>query len=107
MVAAAFEDVDEAVEVGVHIVMRMLDRMTHAGLGREMHHNGKFFRRKQRGRRSAVGEIELDETKPLVARELLEARLLERRIVIRRKTVDADDRAAVREQSARHMKANK
>jgi hypothetical protein len=106
MMAAALQDIDEALQIGIHVVVRMPKRMAHAGLGREMHHHREFFRRKQRGDRGAVGEIELDETKPFVTFKLLESRLLERRIVIRRQAVEADNRVPSREQPARHMRAD-
>ena len=41
MMPATFQHIDEALEIGVDIGMRMIDRITHAGLRREMHHPGK------------------------------------------------------------------
>ena len=38
---ATFQHIDETFEVGVDIGMRMIDRMTHARLRREMDHPGK------------------------------------------------------------------
>ncbi len=38
MMPATFQHVDETLEIGVDIGMRMVDRIAHAGLCREMHH---------------------------------------------------------------------
>ena len=47
MMPAPFQHIDEAFEIGVDIGVRMIDRMTHAGLRREMHHLGKAVCGKQ------------------------------------------------------------
>ena len=59
IVAAAFQDVEEAVEIGVDIGVRVDQRMAHAGLRGEMHDVGKAVLGEQRRDGGAVGKIEL------------------------------------------------
>ena len=106
VVAAAFQHIDEALQIGVDIGVRMRDRMAHAGLRREMHDMRKFVVLEQRRRRVAVGEIELDEVEMVGLREFGAPRFLQRGIVIGRHDVDADHAAALRQQPPRHMKAD-
>ena len=103
---AAFQNVEEAGEVGIRIGVRIDQRVAHAGLRGEMHDVGKAMLGEQRRHAGAVGEIELDEAEAAILRELVEARLLERRIVVGVEIVEADDGAAIRQQPARHMKAD-
>ena len=65
VVAAAFEHIGKAGEIGVDIGVRIDQRMAHAGLRGEMDHVGKTVLLEQRGDAVAVGEIELDEAKRL------------------------------------------
>ena len=48
VMAAAFQHVDEALQVGIHVGVRIGQRMAHAGLRGEMDDVGKLVRRKQR-----------------------------------------------------------
>ena len=62
IVAAALEDVGEAGQIGIHIGVRIDQRIAHAGLRREMNHIGKAMLREQRCHALAIGKVELDET---------------------------------------------
>ena len=106
VVPAAFQDVGEALDVGVDIGVRILQRIADAGLRREMHHVGKLLGGKQSGNACAIGEIELEEAEVRVTLELLEPRLLQRRIVVGVHAVEADHAAARFKQAARHVRAD-
>src|ERR1044071_9094598 len=104
--AATLEQADEAFEVGVGISVRMVHRVTYAGLRREMDHDRKWLRRKQRFHPGAVDEIELDEFEIAVIAQKRETILLEARIVVVVDTVDAGDALPLLQQPLRHMKSD-
>ena len=106
VMAAAFEHIGKALKVGVHIGLRILKRIAHAGLRGEMHDVGKFFRLEQCRNGGAIGEIKLDEAEAVVAFKLLQAGVLERGIVIEREIVDADHRPPTLQQAPRHLRAD-
>ncbi len=56
---AAFEHVEEAGQIGVQIGMRILQRVPHARLRREMHHWAELAVAEDRLGAGAVGKIEL------------------------------------------------
>ena len=106
VVAAAFQHVEEAGEIGVHIRMRIDQRMAHPGLRRQMDDKRKAVLGEQRRGGGAVSEIELHEFEILRAGELLEPCFFELRVVIGREIVDADDFAANIHQPARDVEAD-
>jgi hypothetical protein len=57
-VAAAFEDIDEADHVAVHIGMRIDQRIPHPGLGREVDHALRSLALEQFGNPGAVCNIQ-------------------------------------------------
>ena len=61
MVAAGFEDVVEAYHVRLDIGIGVLNAVAHAGLCREVYHNGRPILREQSVYGSPVGDIPLDE----------------------------------------------
>ena len=99
VVAAAFEDVQEADDVAVDVDVRILDRIAHAGLRREVDDAAEFLGRKQRLHAAAIGQVELYEAEIPLPLQYLEARGLEARIVVVVEIVEADDLIAAREQS--------
>ena len=106
VVAAAFEYVEEAREVGIHVGVRMVERMANARLRRQMDHDGCALRGEQRGGAIAVGKVELLEPERRERRQLGEAGTLERDVVIRVEIVDADDGAALRGEAPRDVIAD-
>ncbi len=101
--AAAFEHIEEADQIGVDVGVRIDQRIANAGLGGEMHDVGKPVRREQRGHRVAVCEIGLLEAKLRERRKLREPRLLQSRIVVGVEVVEADNTAPLLQQPlARH-----
>ena len=107
MVAATFQDIEKAGEIGVRIGVRIDQRMPHACLRGEMDRVRKAILAKQRRGGCAIRQIQLYEFEILGARELGQPRFLQLRIVIRRQIIHADDVAAVRHQTARDVKTDK
>ena len=91
IVPASFQNIDKALEIGVDVGMGMIDRMAHAGLGREVDHHRKPMLGKQRSHRRTIRQIGLHETEPRILAQDVQPRLLQRRIVIIVETVQADD----------------
>ncbi|MGY3468721.1 hypothetical protein ACVW0I_005592 [Bradyrhizobium sp. LM6.11] len=86
--------------------MRLLDRIAHAGLGREMHDFGKSVSRKQRRDGLAVGEIGLDEGETGIPAQQRKARLFQRRVVIAVEIVEPDDGPALAQKLPGDVKAD-
>ena len=106
VMAAAFQDVGEAGEVGVDIGIRIGQRVTHAGLRAEMHDVRKAVLGEQLRHGGAVGEIAFDELEARQFGELGEPRLFQFRIVIGVEIVEADDAAAVAEEPPRDVETD-
>ena len=107
IVPASFQNIDEAFEIGVDVSVGMVDRIAHAGLGREVDHHREPMPGKQRGHRRTIRKIGLHETELRILAQDVQPRLLQRRIVIIVEIVQADDMAAFRQQLAGDMKADK
>ena len=103
---AALEHVEEAHQIGVDIGVRVFQRVAHAGLRREMHHQLGPQRREQGRGGGAVGEVEPREAEALAPLQPVEARLLQPRVVIGVQAVDADHAAAVAQQPVGQMIAD-
>src|SRR5712672_1862103 len=103
----AFQHVQKPADVGIDVVVRRRERMTHARLGGEMDHVRKTVIGEQCGDAVAVGEIELVKAKFVVAREFREPRLLELGVVIGIEVIDSNDVASILQQTPRNMEANK
>lgn len=106
IVATAFEDIEEPVEIGFSISMRFDQRITDARLGREMNDEWKTMFCEQRRCGGVVCQIEPHEFEVLVAGELLEPRLFKHRVVIRRQVIDADHFAPGLDQAPRGVEAD-
>ena len=107
VVTAAFQDVDEALEIGIDIGMGMLQRVAHAGLRREMDHHGEATLSEQRLCRRTVGEVELHKAEVGLALEDIQARFLQLRIVIVVDDIEANDLPAGRQQPLRDVESDK
>lgn len=95
IVAAGLEDVEEADDVRMDVTLRVRDRITNARLRRKVHDDVRLAFGKQRVQRSLVRDVNLAEHKAFaVLREHLEPLFLERRVVIVRDAVRADDARA-------------
>jgi hypothetical protein len=99
-VAAAFDHVQESGDVALHIDMRILGRIAHAGLRRQMHDAAEAFAREDRLHRGLIGDIDFLESKVRVALQHREARGLQAGIVVGVEIVESDDLIAALEQRA-------
>ena len=108
VVAAAFEDMQEAGEVGIDISVRVVERVADPGLRGEMDRRAsavsaaKVASTAVRSPRSA-----LMKRKPFALLEPREARLLQRHVVIGVEIVEADHLVAAVEQPCRRVIADK
>ena len=106
VVPATFEHVERAGHVAVDVGLRILERVTHAGLRGEVNHARKFLAREQRLHAALVGEVHLHETKLRLPLEDGEARALEIRVVVVVEVVEPDDFVAARQQFLRDVGTN-
>ena len=56
VMAASLEHIEETFDIRIRVSVRIFQRMTDAGLRREMDNKGKAVLRKQRPRGLAIGE---------------------------------------------------
>jgi len=71
MVPAAFEDVQRADHVAVHVDVRVLDRVAHAGLGAEVNHPVEALRPEQGLHTLAIGQVEEHEAEAQLLRAIV------------------------------------
>ena len=104
---ATFQHIDETLEIGVDIGMRMVDRIAHASLRREMNHrwqSGVWRTGVPLTPRSARSIC--SNAKPGSSPQDVQARPLQRRIVITVEVVEADHSAAFGQQPAGDVEAD-
>ena len=106
VVPATFEDIEEAIEVGIGIDVRVCERMADAGLPREMDHPGETVPGEQRRDLGPIRKIGMNELESGLRPQQIEPRLLERGIVKVVEIVEPDDMTAFGQQLARDMKAD-
>ena len=90
-VAAGFEDVIEAGQVGVYVGVRVGDAVAHAGLGGQVDHDVRLVDLEQDLDHGFIGDIGLDKREIGVFLQLGQAGLLDADIVVVVHVVDADD----------------
>src|SRR5579885_1143403 len=100
IVAAAFEDVGKADQIGIDISKGIDQRIAHAGLRPEMYDIRKAVLGKEPRHPGAVREVELDEAKTLELCELGEPRLFQLGIIVGIQIVEPDHSASLLRQTA-------
>ena len=105
VVPARLEDVEEAGDVRADVLVRIRQRVAHAGLRREVDDAIEAFLREQRVDRGPVGDVELVEREVGVL-ELLQPRELEVDVVVLVEVVESDHGVAAREQALRDVHAD-
>jgi len=106
-VAATFQNVEKAYDIGVDIGLRILQRVAHPGLRGKMDDRSELAVAEHGFREFAIGEIEPVKSEILVLAKNREPRLLECRIVIGIDIIYADNRAAMLKQPSREAKSDK
>ena len=91
VVAAGFEDVVEADEVGLDVGVGVVDAVTDAGLGGEVNDEVGLVLCEKLVNGGFVGEVAFDEGEVFEAFEFFEAGGFEVRVVVRIEVVEADD----------------
>src|SRR5215217_7978123 len=104
---AAFQDIGETDDIGVDVIMRMIEGVAHAGLRGEMDNSLRTFFGEQRRQRRSIGDILLDEAKPVAAVELFQAGKLQPNIIIVVEIVYARDLMPAVEQRPADVEADK
>lgn len=101
-VARDFEQVEMADEIGLHIGMRVLDGIAHAGLRAEMDDAVELGTFQRRAEARIIGEILAVEREAVAAHlaQIGKARFLQPHVVIVVEIVDADDLIAARQELA-------
>ena len=107
VVAASFKNRGEAGEIGVHIGKGIGERIADAGLRREVDDTGKAVLLEQARYAVAIGKVELHKAQAIGFCELRAAGFFQRRVVIGIHVVEADDIAAIAQQTLRNVKADK
>lgn len=87
----ALKDVHEALQVRVDISVRVLQRISHAGLRRQMHDVGKAGFGKEWSDGLAIGEILPDKAEGRKLPQHTEAPFLQRRIIIVIDDIETND----------------
>ena len=103
VVAAAFQHMQRADDVGVHVRVRVLHPVTDARLSGEVDNPLRLRRGEQPLHARAIGKVELVEGKAGRALELAEARLLQFNVVVGIEIIDADYHIAPVEQRLSSM----
>lgn len=73
IVAATFQHIYKALQIGINIGMRIIDRMTHAGLGRQMHHIFEPVLSKQLRDRGPIGELKPHEAETRIGAKQIQS----------------------------------
>src|SRR5262249_11975558 len=105
-VPAPLKHIEEARDIGIDIGVWIDQGMAHAGLRGEMHGGGEPMRSKQIGDRLSVRDVDPRKCELRERLELLDAGLLQVRIVISIEVVDTHHIMPVRYQAARDMHAD-
>lgn len=106
VMSAAFQDVQEAVKIGVDIGVRLIDRMPNARLSSKMDHSRKAMICEQLRHRQPISKVDLREGETRVAAQNLETSALEGGVVVAIDVVQSDDPAPLIEQAPRNVKTD-
>ena len=109
--AAAFKNVLKASDVRVDVVVRMIDRVTHASLRRKMHDAREAMLGKERTHCGAISDVELYKAKSLLRItsriKSRKTRQLQPWVVVRIEIIDPEDFFPAIEQSVSDVRADK
>jgi hypothetical protein len=102
-VPAPLEDVEKANDIAVDVHMRILERVAHAGLGREMDDALRPFALEELCHSPSVGNVELDEPETGLRCKLRQPGLLQGNIVVVVEIVQPENVVAANEEPLRDM----
>src|SRR5271157_763934 len=104
--AAPFQHISEPNQVRVNIGLRASERVSYAGLRRQVHDHGKGSLFKKPRHSLAIGEVHLEETESGPALELCQPRLLDVDVVIGVKIVQTHQGPPLVKETFREMKSD-
>jgi hypothetical protein len=107
VVATALEEVHETDHIAVDVGMRILQRVAHTGLGRQIDDPLRPLGGEQGGDAVAVGDVEPGKPEARIGRQARQARFLQRHVVVVVEVVDPDHFVAARQQTLADMHADK
>ena len=96
--ATTLKNVTKPYEVGVNIRIRVLDRITHAGLRREVHDGIEAVLMEKPGHAGTVDDVQFCETEIRIRLAASQSGFLERHVIVVVQVVDAVHRVAALEQ---------
>ena len=106
--ARQFQHVEMSGQIGLAIGFRVINRVAHAGLCRQMHDLGDRDVRGGAAQGSTVGNIAFHKTKRIVVRfQRIKPPLLQRGGIIAVQIVQTDNPFTTLQQALRHVKADK
>jgi hypothetical protein len=112
--SAALEHARKPHEIDIDIAFRVVDGVTHASLGDEVHDHVEVVVSKELCHTIAIRQVQLDESEVLAdvallrkGLEVLEPVALELRVVLVVEVVDTDDRVVACQQHLGQVKADK
>ena len=99
--AAALEHIEGPDDVALHVAVRILERIAHAGLRAQVHDPLEALPGEQGGHRLLIGEVGVHKSEQALPGQEREARTLERRIVVVVEIVQPDHFVAAPEEPPR------
>ena len=105
--AAAFEDINEADKVALHVCMRIFKTVAHTRLSGQMNDPVKFMIGKEPLHALPVRQVQEDKPEPVEWFEPLKTRLFQPHIVVAVQIVQSDDPVSVIEKTPAQMKTDK
>ncbi|MNH13311.1 hypothetical protein D3C79_728790 [compost metagenome] len=106
MVPTGFQHIEETHQVRLPVDIRVVQRVAHPGLGRQVHHLGKSVLLKQAHQGRFVDDVHFPEAKTRQSLQHLEACVLEFHVVIVVEVIDTNDLLTLAAQALDRMKAD-
>ena len=107
VLAAALQDVSKPQQIGVRVIVGLVDGIAHTCLGRQMQHFAWNCFGKQLGHALAVSHIQFHKAEVGMRTQLLQTGVFECHIVVAVEVVDTDDGHALLQQTLGAMHADK
>src|SRR6266436_1762738 len=99
-----FNNVQKSGDIALYVDMRVVDRVAHPGLGRQMDYSLESFALKDNLHCGSVGDVQFEETEICVLLEHLQARQFQSGFIVRIQIVESDNRLTAVEQRTCSMK---
>src|SRR6266404_6222412 len=104
VVPATFNDVQKSRDIALHIDVRVVDRVAHPGLGRQMDYSLESFALKDNFHCGSVGDVQFEEIEIRILLQHLQTCQFQRGFIVRIQIVESDNRLTAVEQRTCSMK---